>query len=52
MVWGMLRPSWGVAVICNAFLCLRTASNPPGHTGPGRQYTLRYRCYPSLCYEP
>ncbi|KAE8877351.1 hypothetical protein PF005_g33036 [Phytophthora fragariae] len=36
----MLRPSWGVAVICNGFLFLRTTSNPPGPTGPGRQYAI------------
>ncbi|KAE8884842.1 hypothetical protein PF005_g12645 [Phytophthora fragariae] len=53
MVWGMLRPSWGVAVICNGFLCLRTTSNPPGPTGPGRQYSpnriISVGRYPSVC---
>ncbi|KAE8878185.1 hypothetical protein PF005_g30673 [Phytophthora fragariae] len=45
MVWGMLRPSWGVAVICHGFHCLRTTSNPPGPTGPGRQLRgVKARC--------
>ncbi|KAE9014341.1 hypothetical protein PR003_g15647 [Phytophthora rubi] len=38
-MWGMLRPSGGVAVIRDGFLFLRTTSNAPGLTGPGRQLT-------------